>query len=467
MPRLGDEVNLGKIPPQNIDLEEAVLGACMLEKPAFGKVRDLLVPEDFYKPGHEEIFQALVDLFNENTPIDLLIVTNKLVSKGKLEIVGGRYYLTELTNKVFNAAHIEEHAFIIKQSSIKRQIINLSSVLNITAYEDTEDPFNIIEKAQKELNDITKFSGATKDEPLAKLLHNKIVDIQNVMKGDKPAVGIPTGFFNLDKVLGAWMPTDFIIVAARPGMGKSAFALRLCVNQALMFNVPAALLSLEMSKESLIDRLIAMESSIYLGDIRFCKINPDQLEIIIDKAGAMSDIPIFLTDDCYSLQQIRSKARRYVEENGVQLIIIDYLQLIIAGEIESRKSSNRENEISYISRELKRLAKELGVPIIALSQLSRAVETRGGDKRPRLSDLRESGAIEQDADEVIFLYRPEYYGITQDENGADLVSGYTEAIIAKNRNGPPDMAKLIFHGFKTDFTDYNEFDEKVSQQTSF
>lgn len=458
---------LGKVPPQNIDLEEAVLGACMLEKPAFGKVRDLLVPEDFYKPAHEEIFQSLIDLFNESTPIDLLIVTNKLRSTGKLEVCGGMYYLTELTTKVSSAAHIEEHAFIIKQSSIKRQIINLSSVLHITAYEETEDPFDIVEKAQKELNDITKFSGGTKDVPLYELLHNKVVDIQNVMKGEKPAVGLPTGFLNLDKVLGAWMPGDLIILAARPGMGKSAKALRLCLNQAIMFGVPAALISLEMSKESLIDRLIAMESEIYLGDIRFCKINSDQLERIIDKSGEMSDIPLFLVDYCYSLQQIRSKARRLVEENGVRLIIIDYLQLIIAGAIESRKSSNRENEISYISRELKILAKELGIPIIALSQLSRAVETRGGDKRPKLSDLRESGAIEQDADEVIFLYRPEYYGITQDQNGEPLVSGYTEAIIAKNRNGPIDMAELIFHGFKTDFSNYNEFDEKVSQKTPF
>ncbi len=201
MRRLGDEVlSLGKVPPQNIDFEEAVLGACMLEKPAFGKVRDLLVPNDFYKDNHKEIFQAIVELFNENTPIDLLIVTNKLRSSGKLEVIGGSFYITELTTKANSADHIEEHAAIIKQSSIKRQIINLSSVLNIQAYEETEDPFNIIEKAQNELNEITKFSGATKEVPLYQLLHNKIVDIQNVMKGEKPAVGIPTGFLNLDKV---------------------------------------------------------------------------------------------------------------------------------------------------------------------------------------------------------------------------------------------------------------------------
>ncbi len=249
-----------------------------------------------------------------------------------------------------------------------------------------------------------------------------------------------------------------------PGMGKSALALRLVVNQALMFNVPAALISMEMSKESLVDRLISMESNVYLGDIRFCKVNPSQLEKIIDGVGPLSEAPIFLTDDCYSLQQIRSKARRLVDEHEVGLIIIDYLQLIHAS---MGKGSNRENEISYISRELKRLAKELKIPIISLSQLSRMTETRGGDKRPRLSDLRESGAIEQDADEVIFLYRPEYYGITSDEEGAPLTPGYTEAIVAKNRNGPLDMARLTFHGYKTDFTDYSEFDEKLSQEKPF
>lgn len=459
MPQLGN-TTLGKVPPHNIDLEEAVLGACMLEKPAFGRVRDLLVPNDFYKDDHSVIFQAIVDLFNENTPIDLLIVTNKIRSSGKLEEIGGPYYLTELHAKISGSDNIEEHAAIIKQSSIKRQIINLSSVLNIQAYEETEDPFEIIEKAQKELNEITKFSGAAKDVPLYQLLHNKIVDIQNVMKGEKPAVGIPTGFLNLDKVLGAWMPGDLIILAARPGMGKSALALRIVASQALMFNVPAALLSLEMSIESLVDRLIAMESNVYLGNVRFCKITPPQLEKIIDSVGSMSDAPIFLTDDCYSLQQIKSKARRLVDEHKIGLLVIDYLQLTIA---TVGKGSNRENEISYISRELKRLAKELNIPIIALSQLSRAVDTRGGDKRPKLSDLRESGAIEQDADEVIFLYRPEYYGITQDENGEPLLPGYTEAIIAKNRNGPLDMAKLTFHGFKTDFTDYSELDQKLSQ----
>lgn len=450
-------------PPSDKKMEEAVVGAVLLEKPAYGKVRDLLDYTDFDDEACKLVYKACTTLFTEGTPIDLLTVTNQLRKENQLELIGGAYTITALTSSVNSAEHIETHAAIIKQLSIRRKLILEASKAQADAYDETEDAFISLERHQKALNDLTKLQGAAKDIPIADQLMEAIKDMENVLRGDKQAGGLLTGFTNLDKILGMWVPSNLIILAARPGMGKSALALRFCVNQAEMFKVPSALFSLEMSNPELINRLIAMEASIFLGDIRFRKIEEHQFAQINHVAERIADYPLHLIDDCFSLQQIRSKARRLVEEQGVQYIVIDYLQLIHAGQIESRKNSSRENEVSYISRELKMLAKELNVPITALSQLSRGVEHRGGDKRPKLSDLRESGAIEQDADVVAFLYRPEYYGIEQDHNGDALTPGYTELIIAKNRNGSLEMAPLVFHGYKTDFSNYNphSFEAKI------
>ena len=458
--RLRDDFQIGKVPPQDVSMEEAVLGACIIETFSYTKVKDLLEPEDFYKDKHKIIFNVIKTLDEENSKIDLLLITAKLRQEGKLEFIGGAYYLTELTTKVNQAAHIEEHAYIIKQHSLKRQLILLASNVHTDGYNELVDPFDSIDKINEELTHITKMNTPSEDESLSELVRKVVLDIEAVKRGDKSSVGIPTGFPNLDKVIGAWIPSDLIIIAARPGMGKSALAFKLANNLASMFKVPTAFFSLEMSNLSLTDRFISMTTQIYLGSIRFRKVEDNQLTQIIDQAGEKSNIPLYLADKCFSLQQIKSKIRRLVDEKEVKVVFIDYLQLIHA---TGKKFQSRENEISHISRDLKLLAKELDITIVPLSQLSRAVEARGGDKRPKLSDLRESGAIEQDADVVIFIYRPEYYGIKQDHTGEKLVSGYTEAIIAKNRNGPLAMAELLFHGYRTDFTNYdrNSFEEIV------
>lgn len=439
------------------------MGAIMLEKPAFGRVRDLLDATDFNEEAHSVVYKACITLFNNSQPIDLLTVTDQLRKDNNLERAGGPYMVTSLTDKVSSADNLEAHASIIKELSLKRKLIKLTLKFNTEAYDDVEDIFDTLEKIQKELSDLTKLTGASTDVPLADQLHDTVKDIERVMKGGKPQNGLQTGFYNLDKVLGVWVKATLIILAARPAMGKSALALRFVVEQVDTFNVPAALFSLEMSNPELINRLLSMETRIFLGNIRFRKIDEHQLPHIMTKAGKISDYPLFLIDKSFSLQQIRSKARRLVEEEGVKFIVIDYLQLIVAGQIEARKNSTRESEIAYISRELKMLAKELNIPIMALSQLSRALEHRGGDKRPKLSDLRESGAIEQDADVVMFLYRPEYYNIKEDYDGKALSSGYTEVIIAKNRNGPLEMAELTFHPHCTDFSNYNPFDSRTTE----
>ena len=458
--RLREEWELGKVPPQDISMEEAVLGACILESFSYTRIKDVLEPDDFYKEDHTLIFKGIKDLDEEGDKIDLLILTSKLRKEGQLEDIGGAYYLTDLTSKVNSAAHIEEHAYIIKEHSLKRKLIQLAGKIHTEGYDESIHPFESIGWISDELSQITKMDTPTEDESLTELVHKVIIDIEAVKRGDKSNVGIPTGFPNIDKVIGAWIPSDLVIIAARPGMGKSALAFKLANNLASMFKVPTAFFSLEMSNLSLTDRFISMVTQIFLGNIRFRKINDNQLEQIIHQAGEKSDIPLHLIDKCFSLQQIKSKIRRLVDDKEVKVVFVDYLQLIHATD---KKLQSRENEISHISRELKLLAKELDITIIALSQLSRAVEARGGDKRPKLSDLRESGAIEQDADVVGFIYRPEYYGITQDHNGEQLAAGYTEFIIAKNRNGPLEMAELQFHGYRTDFTNYSKdsFDEKT------
>lgn len=449
-------IQIDRPPPSDHKMEQAVLGAVLLEKPAFGKVRDLLDDTDFDSEGHKAVYKACMELFATSQPIDTLTVTTQLRKANMLELAGGAYGVTVLTESVSSDANIESHAAIIKELSIRRKLIRESNLAMGMAYDESEDAFEALEKHIRSLTEITKLQGAAKHIPIAKLLMETIQEIEAVLKGDKQPGGMPTGFLSLDKVLGAWVPSNLIILAARPGMGKSALALRLAVNQAEMFKVPAAMFSLEMSNPELINRLLSMDSHIVSDSIRFRKVEDWQFQQILNSSGKLSDLPLYLIDDCFSLGQIRSAARRLVEEQGVRYIVIDYLQLVQAGRIENRRSSNRENEISHISRELKLLAKELNIPIVALSQLNRSVEQRGGDKRPKLSDLRESGSIEQDADVVIFLYRPEYYGIKQDMDGTALTPGYTEVIIAKNRNGKIDMAELVFFGYRTDFGNYDQ-----------
>jgi replicative DNA helicase len=461
MTQISNNTVFGRPAPSDLSLEEAVLGAVLLEKDTFRKVCDLIDYSDFYDEAHKAIYKACSSLFNNNQPIDILTVTAQLRKENKLELVGGAYKITELSSKMSGSGHVESHAAILKELSLRRKLIHNSLTTYNEAFDSTIDVFEAIDHSQTKLTTITNFMGGMKDSNLLKDLLEVVDNIEKVVNGQAEIEGLKTGFLGLDKIIGRWEPTNLIILAARPGMGKSALALRYCVNQVDMFGIPSAIFSLEMSKMELIKRLISLKSKIFLGDIRFGKITKQQLMTVINAAERIGNYKLHLIDDCFTLTRIKSRAKRLIEEFGVKFIVIDYLQLITFD--SEKRNSTRENEISTISRQLKLMAKELNVPVIALSQLSRSVESRGGDKRPKLSDLRESGAIEQDADMVMFLYRPEYYGIYENTDGSTLPTGYTELIIAKHRNGALDMAPLIFLGYCTDFKDFaiDSFENKI------
>ncbi len=441
---------LGKVPPQALDLEEAVLGALMLEKDALTNVIEILKPESFYKEAHLHIYEAIVDLFNNAEPVDLLTVTSQLRKAGKLEIVGGPYYITELTSRVNSAANIEYHARIIAEQSIKRQLISISGDIQKLAFEDTTDVFDLLDKTESALFEVSE-SHIRKNYAGMRTIMKEAMDELEIRKEHQDGLtGVPSGFSALDRVTSGWQKSDLIIIAARPGMGKTAFVVSALRNAAVDFKKPVALFSLEMSSVQLVNRLISAEAELESEKIKKGNLADYEWEQLVYKTGKLADAPIFIDDTpALTILELRAKSRRLVSQNNVELIIIDYLQLMSG---EKSGGGNREQEIAHISRSLKGLAKELKVPVIALSQLSRAVETRGGDKRPHLSDLRESGSIEQDADMVIFLYRPEYYNITEDENGMPT-AGMGEVIIAKHRNGSLENTKLKFIGKYTKFTD--------------
>jgi len=446
--------SLGKVPPQAIDLEEAVLGALMLEKDALTNVIDILKPDTFYKDSHKEIYATIVDLFNNSEPVDLLTVTNHLRKKGKLELVGGAYYITELTSKVNSAAHIEYHARIIIEKAIKRELIRIASEVHRDAYEDTVDVFSLLDKTEQSLFEVSEINIRKNYADMRSIMHEAIMELEIKKHQADGLTGIPTGFTALDRVTSGWQKSDLVIIAARPGMGKTAFVVSAMRNAAVDFNKPVAIFSLEMSNIQLVNRLISAEAELESDKIKKGNLADYEWEQLIHKTAKLSDAPIFIDDTpALTILELRAKARKLVAQHNVELIIVDYLQLMSG---DSSKSGggpgNREQEIASISRSLKNIAKELNIPIIALSQLSRAVEVRGGDKRPQLSDLRESGSIEQDADMVLFLYRPEYYGINADEEG-NSVHGLGEVIIAKHRNGSLDSVKLKFIGKFTKFCD--------------
>jgi replicative DNA helicase len=446
--------SLGKVPPQALDLEEAVLGALMLEKDALTNVIDILKPETFYKDNHKEIYATIVDLFNNSEPVDLLTVTNHLRKKGKLEFVGGAYYITELTSKVNSAAHIEYHARIIIEKAIKRELIRIASEIHHEAYEDTVDVFSLLDKTEQSLFEVSEINIRKNYADMRSIMHEAIKELEiKKLQGDG-LTGIPTGFTALDRVTSGWQKSDMVIIAARPGMGKTAFVVSAMRNAAVDFKKPVAIFSLEMSSIQLVNRLISAEAELESEKIKKGNLEEYEWEQLIHKTAKLSDAPIFIDDTpALTILELRAKARKLVAQHGVELIIIDYLQLMSGDNSKSGGGSgNREQEIASISRSLKNIAKELNIPIIALSQLSRAVEVRGGDKKPQLSDLRESGSIEQDADMVLFLYRPEYYGINADEDG-NSVQGVGEVIIAKHRNGSLDTVRLKFIGKFTKFCD--------------
>ena len=454
----------GKIPPQALDLEEAVLGAMLIDKKGVDEVIDILQPDVFYKSAHQYIFNAIFQLFHDSQPIDLLTVSSALRKDGKLESVGGEFYLVQLSQRVASSAHIEFHARIILQKFIQRSLIRISNEIIETAYKDSTDVFDLLDQAESKLYDVTQGNIKKSSESAQKLVIEAKARIEEISKRDGLS-GVSTGFQKLDKLTSGWQPSDLIIIAARPGMGKTALTLSMARNIAVTKEIPVAFFSLEMSSVQLITRLISAETGLSSEKLRTGKLADHEWQQLNVKVTDLEKAPLFIDDTpSLSIFDLRAKARRLASQNGIKLIIVDYLQLMTAG--SSIKVGNREQEISTISRNLKALAKELDIPVIALSQLSRAVETRGGTKRPMLSDLRESGAIEQDADIVSFIYRPEYYNIDEwddDEHSPSL--GQAELIVAKHRKGGLDNIRLKFISHLGKFEDLDTFDSPFEFQS--
>ena len=438
-------VDLGKLQPQARDLEEAVLGALMLEKDAYYIISDILKPECFYEYKHQLIYTAIVDLAMKQEPIDMLTVCEQLRRNGKLEEVGGEYVITELTGRVSSAANIEFHARIIAQKYLARELIRFTGEIQAKAYEETYDVDDLMQEAEGQLFEISQ-RNVKKDVTQINPVINEALHILEIASNRKDGLsGLQSGFSDLDKMTSGWQNSDLVIIAARPAMGKTAFVLSMAKNMAINYNTPVAIFSLEMSNVQLVNRLIINTCEIPGEKIKSGQLAPHEWEQLNAKINDLYDAPIFIDDTpSLSVFELRTKARRLVREHGIKMIIIDYLQLMNAS---GMNFGSREQEVSTISRSLKGLAKELNIPIIALSQLNRGVETRTGEegKRPQLADLRESGAIEQDADMVCFIHRPEYYKINEDAKGNSLI-GLAEIIIAKHRNGAVGDVRLRFRG---------------------
>ncbi|SNR66352.1 replicative DNA helicase [Flavobacterium sp. ov086] len=447
----------GKLPPQVLDLEEAVLGAMMIDKKGVDDVIDILQGDAFYKEAHKFIFEAIVQLFTETQPIDLLTVSTQLKKNGKLELAGGDFYLIQLTQKIASSAHIEFHSRIILQKFIQRSLIRISTEIIEASYDETADVFDLLDQAESKLYEVTQGNIKRSSETAQSLVLQAKKKIEEIAKQEGLS-GVETGFHNLDKLTSGWQPSDLIIIAARPAMGKTAFVLSMARNIAIQYGHGVALFSLEMASVQLITRLISSETGLSSEKLRTGKLEPHEWEMLSTKVKNLEKAPLFIDDTpSLSIFDLRAKCRRLVSQHGIKIIIIDYLQLMTAGG-NNKGGGNREQEISTISRNLKALAKELNVPVIALSQLSRAVETRGSSKRPLLSDLRESGAIEQDADIVSFLYRPEYYKIEEwDDDEASPTAGQAEIMIAKHRNGGIENIRLKFIGHLGKFDNLDDF----------
>tara|TARA_B100000965_G_scaffold93275_1_gene76084 strand:- start:8001 stop:9494 length:1494 start_codon:yes stop_codon:yes gene_type:complete len=453
---LVSNVELGRLPPQALDLEESVLGALMLEKEALTNIIDILKPENFYKDAHKEIYQAIIDLFNNSQPIDLLTVTNQLKKNGTLDIIGGSYYVTKLTTRVNSASNIEFHSRIILEQSIKRELINISSKVQKDAYEDTIDVFDLLDQTEQSLFDVSESHIRKNYKKVQNLMKEAIDELETKKEKKDGITGVPSGFIDLDTITSGWQPSDLVIIAGRPSMGKTAFVLSLMRNASIDHNLSMGIFSLEMSSLQLVNRLISSEAELDSDKIRKGNLKDYEWQQLLHKTDLLQKAPIFIDDTpALSILELRAKARRLKSQHDIQCIIVDYLQLMTSE--YGKTSGNREQEIASISRSLKAVAKELNIPVIALSQLSRAVETRGGDKRPVLSDLRESGSIEQDADMVMFIYRAEKYDITEDEDGESTI-GVAELLLRKNRNGPTGKVKLKFVERFAKFVDKNYID---------
>src|SRR5690554_1098644 len=452
----------GKLPPQAVDLEEAVLGAMMIDKKGVDEAIDILKPEAFYKDAHRFIFEAIETLFQATQPIDILTVSTQLRKNGKLEMVGGDFYLINLTQKIASSAHIEFHSRIILQKYIQRSLIKISSEIIEDASDESSDIYELLDQAESKLYDVTQGNIKKSTETAESLVTQAKKRIEEIGKREGLS-GLATGFHKLDVLTSGWQPSDLIIIAARPGMGKTAFVLSMARNIAIDGGQGVAIFSLEMSAVQLITRLISAETGLGSEKLRTGRLEQHEWEQLNVKVKDLEKAPLYIDDTAsLSIFDLRAKARRLKSQHDIKLIIVDYLQLMTAGNSNNKGGGNREQEISTISRNLKALAKELDIPVIALSQLSRAVETRGPSKRPLLSDLRESGAIEQDADIVSFIYRPEYYKIEEwDDEEATPTAGQAEFIVAKHRNGGLDNIRLKFIG------KFGKFDNLEENNFSF
>ncbi|MDT8346765.1 MAG: replicative DNA helicase [Flavobacteriaceae bacterium] len=458
----------GKIPPHAVELEAVILGAIMIDTKGIEDTIDILRPEMFYKESHQHIYTAVCNLFQAPNPIDILSVSAELKRMGKLEACGGDFYLIQLSQQVASSAHIEYHARIVQQKYIQRSLITISSEIIELAYEDGADVFELIDQAESKIYTVSQGNINRGSEIASSLVTQAKKRIEEIASKTGMS-GIPSGFEKIDNITGGWQPSDLVIIAARPGMGKTAFVLSMARNIAINAQVPIAVFSLEMASVQLITRMISTETGLTSDVLRKGNLKDYEWEQLNTKVRDLERAPIFIDDTpMLSISDLRAKARRLKSQHDIKIVVIDYLQLMHA--TPGNKNTNREQEISTISRGLKALAKELDIPVIALSQLSREVEKRGGpsgSKRPLLSDLRESGAIEQDADIVSFIYRPEYYRLTEwDDEAQSPTENEAEFIIAKHRNGSLDNIRLRFVKDLGKFENLNKtkFDSEINSK---
>ena len=451
------DTSFGHLQPQAIDIEKVVLGALMIDKDAFTVVSEIIKPETFYEARHQKIYEAVQSLNLQEKPVDIMTVTEELRHKGTLEDVGGPAYVVELSSQVASSAHIEYHAHILAQKFLARQLIQFASMIETDAFDETVDVDDLMQKAEGALFEISQknmLQDYVQIDTIVDQAHQLLLQASNREGG---LTGVPSGFRKLDDITAGWQPSDLVIIAGRPAMGKTSFALSIAKNVAIDYRKPIAFFSLEMNNVQLVNRLISNVCSIARNKILNGQLTPDEWERFDSNIRKMQGAPIYVDDTPgLSIFELRTKARRLVREHGIELLMIDYLQLMNAN---GMRFNSRQEEVSTISRSLKGLAKELNIPVLALSQLSRAVEQRDGPegKRPQLSDLRESGAIEQDADMVLFVHRPEYYHILQDEKGNDL-HGMAQIIIAKHRKGATGDVLLNFRGEYTRFSNPEDID---------
>ena len=427
------------MPPQAVDVEAAVLGGMLLEKEAIAKAIEVLDETAFYKPAHQQIFSAMIGLFERSEPVDLITLIEELRRRGQLEKIGGEFYLSELTTKVTSAANIEFHAHIVLEKALMRQLIASSAEVASRAFNETEDALELLDEAEQRIFQISEQRMKKNFVSMNTAVHSTMELLESIHGKHSGITGVPAGFTELDNITGGFQKSDLIIVAGRPSQGKTALVLSLARNASVIHNVPIGFFSLEMSTQQLVMRLICAEARVDAHSVRTGRLPEDEWRKLSTSVGRLYKAKIFIDDTpALGVLELRAKARRLKAEHNVGMIVVDYLQLMQG----PRNAQSREQEISSISRSLKALAKELNIPVVALSQLNRAVEARG-DKRPVLADLRESGAIEQDADVVVFVHRPEMFGIEKDENG-NSTEGTAELIIGKQRNGPTGSARMAF-----------------------